>query len=85
MGNKFLRLAVIYFLLGVILGIIMAASHDFTYRAVHALRHYSGTKLYRAGSDLEAVARHLGHSTLETTRIYAKWSDESLRSSVGKW
>ena len=56
-----------------------------TYRAVHALRHYSGTKLYRAGSDLEAVARHLGHSTLETTRIYAKWSDENLKSSVGQW
>jgi integrase len=56
-----------------------------TYRAVHALRHYSGTKLYRAGSDLEAVARHLGHSTLETTRIYAKWSDEGLRASVGEW
>lgn len=55
------------------------------YRAVHALRHYSGTKLYRAGSDLEAVARHLGHSTLETTRIYAKWSDERLKNSVGQW
>lgn len=55
------------------------------YRAVHALRHYSGTRLYRASSDLEAVARHLGHSTLETTRIYAKWSDESLKNSVGKW
>jgi site-specific recombinase XerD len=56
-----------------------------TYRAVHALRHYSGTRLYRASNDLEAVARHLGHSTLETTRIYAKWSDESLKHSVGKW
>ncbi|WP_407543516.1 tyrosine-type recombinase/integrase (plasmid) [Deinococcus radiomollis] len=55
------------------------------YRAVHALRHYSGTKLYRVSHDLEAVARHLGHSTLETTRIYAKWSDESLKNSVGQW
>ncbi|WP_293911172.1 tyrosine-type recombinase/integrase [Deinococcus sp.] len=55
------------------------------YRAVHALRHYSGTRLYKASNDLEAVARHLGHSTLETTRIYAKWSDESLKNSVGKW
>ncbi|WP_344983005.1 tyrosine-type recombinase/integrase [Deinococcus rubellus] len=55
------------------------------YRAVHALRHYSGTKLYRVTHDLEAVARHLGHSTLETTRIYAKWSDESLKNSVGQW
>ena len=25
--------------------------------------------------DLEATARHLGHSKLETTRIYAKWRD----------
>lgn len=35
MGNKFLRLAVVYFLLGVTLGIVMAASHDFTFRPVH--------------------------------------------------
>ncbi len=35
MGNKFLRLAVVYFLLGVTLGIAMAASHDFTLRPVH--------------------------------------------------
>lgn len=36
MGNQFLRLAVIYLLLGVALGIVMAASHDYTLRAVHA-------------------------------------------------
>ena len=54
------------------------------YRAVHALRHYSGTKLYRVSHDPEAVARHLGHSTLETTRIYAKWNDESFENSVGQ-
>lgn len=35
MGNKILRLAIVYFLLGVAMGIVMAASHDFTYRAVH--------------------------------------------------
>ena len=64
---------------------VLCLKVEVTYRAVHALRHYSGTKLYRAGSDLEAVARHLGHSTLETTRIYAKWSDESLKNSVGQW
>ena len=64
---------------------VLCLNTGVTYRAVHALRHYSGTKLYRVSSDLEAVARHLGHSTLETTRIYAKWSDESLKSSVGTW
>jgi cbb3-type cytochrome oxidase subunit 1 len=36
MGNRFLRLAVVYVLLGVTLGIVMAASHDYTFRPVHA-------------------------------------------------
>ncbi len=35
------------------------------YRGFHALRHTSGTRLYRISRDLEAVARHLGHSTLD--------------------
>lgn len=34
MGNRFLRLAVIYLLLGVSLGIAMAASHSYTMRPV---------------------------------------------------
>ncbi|KPK04427.1 MAG: cytochrome c oxidase [Betaproteobacteria bacterium SG8_39] len=36
MGNRFLRLAVVYAVLGVTLGIVMAGSHDFTFRPVHA-------------------------------------------------
>ena len=36
MGNRFLRLAVVYALLGVTLGVVMAASHDYTLRPVHA-------------------------------------------------
>jgi len=36
MGNRFLRLAVIYLLLGVSLGIAMAASHNYMMRPVHA-------------------------------------------------
>lgn len=36
MGNRFLRIAVVYILLGVTLGIVMAASHDYTLRPVHA-------------------------------------------------
>jgi len=36
MGNRFLRLSVVYVLLGVTLGIVMAASHDYTFRPVHA-------------------------------------------------
>ena len=35
MGNRFLRLAVLYVVLGVALGIVMAGSHDFTLKPVH--------------------------------------------------
>jgi integrase len=53
------------------------------YKGVHALRHYAGTRLARETGDLEHVARHLGHSSLEMARIYAKWSDEGLKRAVG--
>jgi cbb3-type cytochrome oxidase subunit 1 len=36
MGNRFLRLAVVYILIGITLGIVMSASHSFTYAPVHA-------------------------------------------------
>jgi integrase/recombinase XerC len=54
-------------------------------KGVHALRHSAGTRLYAETRDLEATARHLGHAKLETTRIYAKWSDRQLRETIGRW
>lgn len=54
-------------------------------RGVHALRHYAGTKVMSQLGDLEAVARHLGHTNLETARIYAKWSDVRLHEEIGRW
>lgn len=54
-------------------------------RAVHSLRHAAGTRIVREGGDLERAARHLGHASLETARIYAKWSDEALKRQVGAW
>jgi cbb3-type cytochrome oxidase subunit 1 len=36
MGNRFLRLAVVYFVLGVTIGNVIAATHDYTFRPVHA-------------------------------------------------
>ena len=56
-----------------------------TPKGVHALRHSAGTRLYAETRDLEATARHLGHAKLETTRIYAKWSDRQLRETIGRW
>lgn len=56
------------------------------YRGVHALRHYSGTRAAKEhDGNLLPVAQHLRHSNTETTRVYAKWSDETLRRSVGEW
>lgn len=53
--------------------------------AVERLRHYAGTRPVREGATLDDVARHLGHSALETTRIYAQWSDDALRARVAGW
>lgn len=55
------------------------------YKGVHALRHYAGTRLMQQTKNLEYVARHLGHSNIETSRIYAKWSDDTLRETLGDW
>jgi integrase/recombinase XerC len=58
---------------------------DVVPKGVHALRHSAGTRLYAETHDLEATARHLGHTKLETARIYAKWSDRQLRETIGRW
>ncbi len=55
------------------------------YKGVHALRHYAGTRLMQQTNSLEDVARHLGHSSIETARVYAKWSDEKLRDVLNDW
>lgn len=53
-------------------------------KGFHAFRHYAGTKI--AGSlGLEDAARHLGHSSIETTRVYAKWADTSLTNALRDW
>ncbi|MBB6018745.1 tyrosine-type recombinase/integrase [Deinococcus radiopugnans] len=54
-------------------------------KGFHALRHYAGTKLVREGHSLDAAARHLGHASIETTRIYAKWADDGLREALDEW
>ncbi len=63
----------------------MCARAGVTQRGVHAGRHHAGTRIVSSGGTLEAAARHLGHTSLDTTRVYVAWSDESLRASVGEW
>lgn len=53
-------------------------------KGFHAFRHYAGTRI--AGAlGLEDAARHLGHSSIETTRVYAKWADTSLGNALKNW
>ncbi|MDK2013987.1 MULTISPECIES: tyrosine-type recombinase/integrase [unclassified Deinococcus] len=52
------------------------------YLGLHALRHTAGTRLVRAGFQLQDVAEHLGHSDVQTARTYGKWADDRLREHM---
>jgi len=39
---------------------------------LHCMRHTFATRLYNYKKDINFVAEQLGHSSIETTRIYAK-------------
>jgi site-specific recombinase XerC len=52
------------------------------YLAIHSLRHSCGTQLYRISSDLRVAAAHLGHSSTETTQIYAKMDRSATATAV---
>ncbi len=54
-------------------------------RGVHSLRHAAGTRVMQETQSLEEAARHLGHASIETTRVYAKWSNTRLRATIGEW
>ena len=46
----------------------------------HSLRHTLATRLLEKGTPFTTIAEILGHSSLESTRIYAKADVEALRS-----
>jgi integrase len=63
----------------------LCAKAGVTYQAVHSLRHQAGTRLYRQTGNLKAVAKHLGHSRLESSSIYAKFAEDSLKEVINDW
>ena len=54
-------------------------------RGIHSLRHAAGTRVVQETGSLEEAAHHLGHASIETTRVYAKWSNKKLKATVGEW
>jgi len=55
------------------------------YRSVHALRHTAGTRLYAQTGKIEDAAAFLGHSQLETSRVYIHHADEGVKTAVTTW
>src|SRR5216683_1585246 len=48
-------------------------------RGIHSLRHTLATRLLENGTPFTTIAEILGHTSLESTRIYAKADVEALR------
>lgn len=48
-------------------------------RGIHSLRHSLATRLLESGTPFPTIAEILGHTSLESTRIYAKADVEALR------
>jgi len=51
--------------------------------SVHSLRHTYATRLYKASNhNLRLVQKQLGHSSIQTTQVYADVSDTDVESAV---
>lgn len=50
----------------------------------HGLRHSCGTELLRMGYDINEVAKILGHSSLDITRIYEHLTADDLSDKMRK-
>ena len=55
------------------------------YRALHALRHSSGTRMYEETNDLRRTQTHLRHKNVATTTVYAKVADKAVADVTREW
>jgi site-specific recombinase XerD len=51
-------------------------------RGMHSLRHTLATQLFENETPMETIASVLGHSSIESTRIYTKVDVKALRSAA---
>lgn len=50
--------------------------------SVHTLRHTCATLLYKAGIDIKVIQELLGHSDVNTTKIYTHLHDEEVKKQM---
>ena len=51
----------------------------------HSMRHTTATHMVEAGVPLIVIKNFLGHSSIQTTQIYAKISQSQLDEQTRKW
>jgi site-specific recombinase XerD len=55
-------------------------------KSVHALRHSYAVEFYRQEKDLRALQKQLGHSSIQTTQIYADVTVQDIQKQIrGLW
>lgn len=61
------------------------AGVQYAKRHVHGLRHSAATLLLEQCGDIFVVARHMRHSSISTTEVYAKLSSTKLTDALAGW
>jgi integrase/recombinase XerD len=51
----------------------------------HRYRHYMASRLYENGCHLELIGELLGHSSIDSTRIYAKMSNSAIAKAYDRY
>jgi site-specific recombinase XerD len=55
-------------------------------KSVHALRHSYAVEFYRQEKDLRGLQKQLGHSSIQTTQIYADVTAQDIQKQIkGLW
>lgn len=50
--------------------------------SVHTLRHTCATLLYKSGQDIKLIQEILGHSSINTTKIYTHLYDKDVEKTM---
>lgn len=53
-------------------------------RKFHSLRHTFSTQLFKSGVELLTVSKLLGHTNLETTKVYTHVSETEKENAINK-